>query len=418
MKYKKTITMILIILIILLFANIKIQAASANITASTNTAEVGNNVTITVRFSAAAWNLKVSGDGIDGAAYASQTDDLSEAETVKTFNLNTSKSGKYTITLKGDITDANGVTHNIDQSCTVTINEKQNTGGTSEKPQEKKEPNFIKANKTMYASKDMNLRETWSTSSKATKIDAGTELTVTATSTNKVNNYVWYKVVYNGKTLYAASNLLTSTKPQETSTNEEPEEPEKIEEPSNEEINKVVTEGLKALEIEGFDLSPKFESGIYEYSVVVKEDITSLNIKAETINETKKVVIAGNDNLQEGENLITLIVYNSKDEVEATYQINVNKNTLDLSSVDQIIKDATKEAKIKAIIFISLITISVIVLIIVLILKHKMKNKYDSEDYEDEEESNNNNFFDYEKEINSEEQQNNPVVEKKKGKHF
>jgi len=242
MKNKKILVTIVILIMTLVIGTINVKAASYNIEANKKTVEVGEKVTITVKFVAAAWNVKVSGNGITGATYASQTSDLSEVETVKTFELDTSKSGTYTITVSGDITDANGITQDLNKSCTVTVNEKPVTPPvtepepptmpepetptapeqTPETPKVEETPNFTNTNKKMYASKGINLRASWSTESAATSIEEGTELTVTATSNNKVNGYVWYRVSYNGNTLYVASNLLTDTKPE---PKEEPEQP-------------------------------------------------------------------------------------------------------------------------------------------------------------------------------------------------
>ena len=175
-------------------------------------------------------------------------------------------------------------------------------------------PNFTSTNKKMYASKDnMNLRATWSTESEATRVDKGTELTVTGTSSNKVNGYIWYRVLYNGKTLYVASNLLTDTKPEET---EEPTEEEAKEETPVEESTAIdekdeeieVKDGLKSLEIEGLTLSPAFSPDVYEYRVIVKKDISELPINAIAEREDSSITIAGNNNLAEGESLITILV--------------------------------------------------------------------------------------------------------------
>lgn len=415
MKSKKILTIMLILIGILLIGTLKVQAASSEIYASKTTAEVGENVTVTVKFTAAAWNIKVSGNGISGASYASQTSDLSEAQNVKEFKLDTSKAGQYTISMSGDITDSNGNTIEIkNKSCTVKVNEKTVTptptpSTNTDEPKVEESPKFVNANKTMYAANDMNLRASWSTNSKATKIAKNTQLTVIATSTNKVNGYVWYKVKYNNQTLYAASNLLTSQKEEETKTEEPKVEEPKTEEPKNNDANENNTpkSGLKSLEIEGITISPAFSSDVYEYRAVVKEDIKELKINAVTATETSTIVIAGNDNLQEGENLITIIVYNAKGEAEATYQITTNKNTLDLENTDKLLKAENKESRRNLIIFISILTIAIIALIVTIILKHrnvKQKNE-NEEDYNEDE------LTDSVRTVEN-------VEKKRKGKHF
>lgn len=456
MKNKKILVTIFILIITLLIGTINVKAASCEIGASKKTVEVGDEVTITVKFVAAAWNVKVNGNGITGASYASQTSDLTEQETVKTFKLDTSKAGTYTITVSGDITDANGSTQDLNKSCTVTVNEKvvipqpepeqpttpQPKPETPATPEPKPEtppveqkPEFKDANKTMYASKDMYLRASWSTESAATSIKAGTELTVTATSSNKVDKYVWYRVTYNGKTLYAASSLLTDKKPEKVEEPQEPvketpQETPKVEEPQNinekDEETEIIKDGLQSLQIEGVTLSPIFNPEVYEYRTIVKENLSELVINAVPAVEGWAVVVAGNTNLSEGENLITIIVYNAEGNVEATYQITVNKNTLDLSKTDNMLKLGTRTARRNVIIFIAILITALIALIVVMVLRRKNQS---DEEYEEEQEFTNNeeNVENSEETVAEEEQVNEednqeeahrPRRDKRKGKHF
>lgn len=453
MKNKKILVTIFILIITLLIGTINVKAASCEVGANKKTVEVGDEVTITVKFVAAAWNIKVNGNGITGASYASQTSDLSEAETVKTFKLDTSKAGTYTITVSGDITDANGSTQDLNKSCTVTVNEKPVTPTPApeqpttpeqkpetpvtkpETPQVEEKPNFTNTNKTMYASKDINLRASWSTESTATSIEEGTELTVTATSSNKVNGYVWYRVTYNGKTLYVASSLLTDKKQEKVEEPEQPLEENSQETPTVEEIQNInqeedetdiVKAGLQSLQIEGVTLSPTFNPEVYEYRTIVKESLSELIINAVPAVEGWAVTVAGNSNLVEGENLITIVVYNAEGNVEATYQITVNKNTLDLSETDNMLKLGTQTARRNLIMFIAILIIVLIALIVVMVLRRK--NQSDEEYEEEQEFTNNEENVENSEETGAEEEQVNeednqeevhrPRKDKRKGKHF
>lgn len=275
-------------------------------------------------------------------------------------------------------------------------------------------PNFTQANKTMYAAKDnMNLRESWSTKSNATTIKKGTELKVTGISTNKVNDYVWYRVSYNGKTLYVANYLLTDTKPTEEPKVETPvqEPPVTTEEPTNNDPTTAVEGSLKSLEIEGVTLTPTFSSNVYEYRVIVKENISELKINAVAKSSDSKITIAGNKDIQEGENLIIIMVYNAKNEAEGTYQITVNKNTLDLTDTDNILKIGNEKAKRNLILFIALFVVAIVALAVVLILK----NKHQNQDSEEQDFADNNPLME-QQEIKEFKQEN--PEEKKKGKHF
>ena len=100
-----------------------VDAAGASISATSTNVTVGESVTINAYFKAAAWNISVSGSGISGGSYASQTSDLSEAENSYSYSLDTSTAGTYTITMSGDITDENGTTSMVNQTVQVVVTE-------------------------------------------------------------------------------------------------------------------------------------------------------------------------------------------------------------------------------------------------------------------------------------------------------
>lgn len=419
MKNKKILVTIFILIITLLIGTINVKAASYEIGASKKTVEVGEEVTITVKFVAAAWNVKVSGNGISGASYASQTSDLSETETVKTFKLDTSKAGTYTITVSGDITDANGSTQDLNKSCTVTVNEKPVTPKPEPEPEQPttpdpkpetpvtpnpepeqdlpKELEFIYVdNKTMYLETSTNFRSEYKIDKNniITQLATGTEVIQIGISKTQSEGYTWSKIIFNGKTGYVINGNLTDQKTEEP---EQPIEQPPVEEtPTIEELQTVdvdkdetdiVKYGLQSLQIEGVTLSPTFSPKVYEYRTVVKENISELVINAVPAVGGATVTIAGNTKLAEGENLITIVVYNAEGNVEATYQVTVNKNTLDLSETDNMLKLGTKTARRNLIIFIAILVVALIALIVVMILRRK--NQSDEEDDEEDEFTNN-----------------------------
>ena len=174
---------------------------------------------------------------------------------------------------------------------------------TEPEPEKPAEPNFTSANKTMYASGDINLRDSWTTVSNATKIEEGTELTVTATSSNTVNGYVWYRVSYNGATKYVAGYLLTDKKPEEEKSN---------------------NANLKSLTVEGQEFLPEFSSDVTSYSMNVKTEVEKLDIKAQAEDEKATVDIKGNTELKDGENTVTISV-SAEDGTVKIYEIKVTR---------------------------------------------------------------------------------------------
>ena len=138
---------------------------------------------------------------------------------------------------------------------------------------------------------------------------------------------------------------------------------------------------LSNLEIEGVNLEPSFDSSTYKYEISIKGEQSNLDIKASTNNTSDKVEIIGNENLQNGQNIITILVTNSKSDEVATYQIYVNKNVIDSNTVDNEFGKTVKELKIKLWVFRALVVIVVLGIIMLLIIKHKKnKKEYDEED--------------------------------------
>lgn len=177
---------------------------------------------------------------------------------------------------------------------------------TPEPEQEKeKEPSFRSTNQTVYATGDINLRSSWSTSSSATRVSKDTEMTLTGTSSEKINGYIWYRVSYNGQTKYVASSLVTTTKPED--------EDEKT------------NANLKSLEVEGFSISPSFSASTLEYTMQVEMDTEKLKVNAQAESEKATVKIEGNETIVEGENIVKVIVTAEDGTTTKTYTIKVTK---------------------------------------------------------------------------------------------
>ena len=336
----KIILSLILIYVTIVFTN-NVQAASANITSSgssSTTVEEGKSVTVNLSVNAAAWNVSVNGGGLttsDTTSFAGYSEDTMNTNFSKTITYNTTKAGTYKISLSGDITDESKTTaDNVSGTVTVTVTAKQTenptTPSTPQTPTTPTvtEPKFTSVNKTMYATGDINLRASWSTSSAATTITKGTELKVTGTSTDKVNGYVWYRVSYNGATKYVASSLLTNTKPEEEKKSD--------------------NAFLKSLTIEGQELMPEFNKETTAYTMQVTSEITELNIKAEAEDEKASVSIQGNKDLKDGENKATISV-SAEDGTTKIYEITITKSekiALGLKSL--VIKDTDIASMFKA----------------------------------------------------------------------
>ena len=183
------------------------------------------------------------------------------------------------------------------------------------------------------------------------------------------------------------------------------EEKDKEETDEKEENNETPTvAGIKEIKIDGANLTPSFSQSVYSYNVDVPSGTKKLDIETETTSDDIEVEIAGNENLKEGENVITLLVHNKKNDATATYQINakVENQKIDLSTVNNELKDAESNAKKQALIIKGTIIAIVVLIIIYLIQRYKITREQDDDEYEDDEYEQNYEEYDGEKD----EQQN------------
>ena len=79
---------------------------------------------------------------------------------------------------------------------------------------------------------------------------------------------------------------------------------------------------LESLSIIGFDFYPGFKRNIYNYNLTINKKVDKLEINAKTEIEEATFVIEGNENLEEGENIIKVIVTARDGETVKEYRIN------------------------------------------------------------------------------------------------
>lgn len=120
---------------------------------------------------------------------------------------------------------------------------------------------------------------------------------------------------------------------------------------------------LEKIEIEGFNLYPTFKSNIYSYNLNINQDISNLNITAVPLNEKATVEIEGNENLQEGENIIKINVTAANKETVRTYKINT------YISLDRV--ELQEEDKTPAIVLIAVLGTCIIALGISIVVKNR-----------------------------------------------
>lgn len=342
MKKTLKIIMIMVFLISMLVITNTVEAASATITGNT-TVTVGETVKVTVNVTAGAWNLSVNGGGLstsDSTSLVGQTDKASNTSTSKTISFATSKAGTYTIKLTGDITDFDDTFSNVSKSITVTVKEKEtsggnsggnsnngNSGGNTQTPVEGK-LTYLKVGSKVWNNPSNYESVTVNASVTSVKITTKTNTgeAVTISSKNGTGSPVKLEEGTNTITIKLASGktytvkVVRSAKQEEVPPNvmdEKPKEEEKI--------------LLNSLTVEGYELNPTFSPEVYTYKIEteIPQDITKLDIKGVANIEGATIDIQGNDALVEGENVINIIVKNADGSKTATYQIIVNKAAKD-----------------------------------------------------------------------------------------
>lgn len=322
----KLINIIFLTVIILPILAIKTYAATGtfSVTPSTIQLNVSGTAQITINANECAGQFNIVSSDPNVASVNSTGDFLDNSSKILTVTAN--NPGNATITvIPADVTDTSekAVTGSKTVNITVNTTQQQNQTQTTEPTQPVvQDPTFTSTNKTMYTTGNVNLRSSWSTASAATLVNAGTELTVTGTSTEKVNGYVWYRVSYNGQTKYIASGLLTSTKPAEEDKDKDKEEDKEDEKKTDE---KSTNKALKDLVVENYKLTPDFDPETTKYTIDVTKEVEKLEITPILQDDKSKFEITGNENFKVGNNIVKITV-TAEDGTNRIYTITVAKS--------------------------------------------------------------------------------------------
>ena len=87
-------------------------------------------------------------------------------------------------------------------------------------------------------------------------------------------------------------------------------------------------DNLKSLGVEGFDITPAFDKDKLEYELVVENDVTKVNVLATKAQANASVSGAGEVELTEGLNKVTVVVTAQKGN-QKKYVINITRKELD-----------------------------------------------------------------------------------------
>lgn len=115
---------------------------------------------------------------------------------------------------------------------------------------------------------------------------------------------------------------------------------------------------LKVLEVDGYEI--EFDKDTFEYKINVKNDVTSLDIKALAEQTGARVQITGNENFKEGENIV-IITVTAENGSTREYKLIVEKEKEEQVVVD--IEESNTTEKIVIIVLIVLVVLGLLYLI-------------------------------------------------------
>ena len=351
-----------------------VNAAYISVTPSTKNAKPGQAVSVTIssdcigKVSLSASNGTVSTGSVwvEGSASATVTVGSSGTTTISARAIDMSDSAGNAVSPSGSTTitiASSSSSSGSSNSSNSSNNNGSNSGATSNNNSTSKSnvatlsnlgirPNDFSgfnANKTSYSTEVPNNVE--SIEIYANKGQSGQTISGTGKKTLKegANTFNVVVTAEDGKTKKTYI-ITVNRKEKDNNSTEDSAKP---------------SFGLTKLSISGLELQPQFQTDIYEYKIDLKEDLDKLDIDAVATQENANIEISGNENLQEGENIITILVKGENEDENVAYQIIVNK-------VLEQEKETPNKEKIIAISgIIALILIIVIIFIVIKVKKSK-----------------------------------------------
>lgn len=170
-------------------------------------------------------------------------------------------------------------------------------------------------------------------------------------------------------------------------TRQEEKEEEKVTENTSTKIANL--KDLTELELKGYEITPKFSPDVYSYKAFINADISEVEVVAKEASDKVEVEVVGNKDLINGENLITIFVYNKDTKQNSTYQIVVSKTNINFEENNATLTNATKKANFIINIIFGVIIFILILFVTFIVFKVKAKRE-EYEDDDDEEDIYNN----------------------------
>lgn len=437
-ELKKVLFIVFFAMITIIMINTHSKAASAAISCSSS-GKVGEAIKISVSGTGVQWNLNLKVNGTTIAS-SSELDNYEKNIPINFSGTYTpTAEGKVTVTLEGTVTDystgdtirsfnskkinitkANN-TNNNDNSNNNNNNNNNNNGGstggttTTNKPETPTKSSNANLSNLGITPNDFSGFTPGNTSYSVTVPNSVTSInvyaykgqedqTISGTGTKTLqegeNQFSVVVTAQDGTKKTYTINVTREAMTQENTV---------VDETAIEDVTDVV--GLKELTISGVELSPAFDQNVYEYTAKLIGDKTTLDIQAIPVNENQKVEIIGNEDLKEGENVITILVTgtttteNTENTVTTnttaggtqtsentiTYQIIVNKSLVDEEAIAR--EKQEEQQRMQRMIIIGVLVLAIVIILIILLVR-AIRSRREPEEFDGMYMQDNDNFID------------------------
>ena len=384
-NYKSILCIILFLAVIIIFSP-KSQAAGLVIAFSKSTANVGDSVTVTVTGQGIAGraDLTVSGpatlsensvwvDNGSASVTANITGEGSIRITATPISMaDSTTADPYTTPTAGTITVSSSSSSSSSSSgsasSTSTSSEKSSNANLSNLGIRPNDFSGFKPGTTTYnvtVPENVESVEVYATTAHSKATISGTGTKTLQKGANALNVVV------------TAEDGTTKTYTINVTREGEEEQEEEEEQPTVE--NTEVKNGLSNITIGDLELSPSFATDTYEYTVKYIGEDTSLNIQAVATDPSYTVEILGNEELKEGENIITILVADEEGNNVATYQVTVNKSLVDEEAIAKEEEEKQKEEQRKMLIIAGGVIALILIIVIIIVIKRRRNRAYAEE---------------------------------------
>ena len=371
---KKIIVYMIMCFVIIMAMAPKVQAAGLVIAFSKSTANVGDTITIRVTGNEVKGNVKLTVSG--NATLKEDTVSLDNGPASVDLDVSGTSSIKVVATSVDDMQDSEtGTPYSTGGTITVEGTSDSSNNTTSEEESSNANlsnlgirPNDFSGFKPGTTTYNVTVPEdVESVEVYATAQDSNASISGTGNKTLEYGENALNVVVTAEDGTIKTYTINVTREGEETNETDETEGETEI-------IN-----GLSNITIGDLELSPAFKKDVYEYTVKYIGENTSLDIQAVPTDPDYTVEILGNEDLKEGENIITILVADGEGNNVATYQLTVNKSLVDEEALAKEEEERQQQEQRKMFMIAGGIIALILIIVIIIVIKRRRNRAYAEE---------------------------------------